>query len=196
MSSSTTSSETGFLSSPRNQRWLMWISGAILVVGLAVFLGVYLTRGSSSPSKVSVVSSKPPAPTKPAGTNNAKVAPASSALQVARRFLETAVLRKNLDASYGIVGPVLKEGMSRAQWRKGAIAVDPYPAGNAKTAALNVAYSQKNHLMLIVALTPQKGSGVQPQAYKLGVDRINGKWLVNYWIADYSHKVKENPYSN
>jgi hypothetical protein len=195
--SSTTPSES-FLSSPRNQRWLMWISAAVLVVGLAVFLGVFLTRGSSSPSKVSVVSSGPPAPTKqPTGAKNAKVAPAHSALQVARTFLETAVLRKNLAASYGIVGPTLKEGMSAAQWRKGNIAVDPYPANNAKTAALDVVYSQKNHLMLIVKLTPQKGSGVnKPQAYKLGVDRIHGKWLVNYWIADYSHKVQANPYSD
>ena len=194
--SSTTSSDTGFLSSPRNQRWLMWISGAVLVVGVAVFLGVYLTRGSSSPSKAVVSSTKPPAPTKPAATNTAKVAPTASALKVARTFLETAVLRKNLDASYGIVGPVLKEGMSRAQWRKGNIAVDPYPAKNAKTAKFIVRYSQKNHLMLIVPLAPQKGSGVQPQAFKLGVDRINGKWLVNYWLADYGYKVRSNPYSN
>jgi hypothetical protein len=195
---SSTSSETGFLSSPRNQRWLMWISGAVLVVGVAVFLGVFLSRGSSSPSNanVSTVGSAGPSSTKPAASKSTKVAPSASALQVARKFLETAVLRKNLDASYAIVGPTLKEQMSRAQWRKGNIAVDPYPANNAKTAKLNVAYSHKNHLMLIVALTPQKGSGVPPQAYKLGVDRINGKWLVNYWIADYSHKVKENPYSN
>lgn len=196
--SSTTSTPTGFLSSPRNQRWLMWISGAVLVIGVAVFLGVFFSRGTSQPASagnLSTVSSAGPSSTKTA-TKNPKVAPSPDALQAARTFLETAVLRKNLDAAYPLVGPALKGGMSLATWRKGAIAVQPYPAINAKTAKLVVQHSHKNELMLLVVLVARKGSGVRPQGFFLNVDRIGGKWLVNYWLPDFQHKVQANPYNN
>lgn len=193
--SSTTSTPTGFLSSPRNQRLLMWISGAVLVIGVAVFLGVFFSRGTSQPASagnLSTVSSAGPSSTKTA-TKNPTVAPSATALKAARTFLETAVLRKNLDVAYPLVGPDLKGGMSLATWRKGNIPVVGYPATNAKTAKFLVKGSNKNELRLEVALTPRKGSGVRPLAFKLNVDRIGGKWLVNYWIADYSLPVRANP---
>lgn len=193
--SSTTSSPTGFLSSPRNQRWLMWISSAVLVVGVAVFLGVFFTRGTSRPAgatNVSTVSSGPPS-TKTA-TKNPTVAPSATAFKVARTFLETAVLRKNLDVSYRIVGPDLKGGMSLAQWRKGSIPVQPFPAINAKTAQFVVLTSSKNELRLSVGpLVARKGSGIRPLAFYLNVERLGGKWLVNYFLPDYHPGVRPNP---
>jgi hypothetical protein len=195
---SSTTSPTGFLSSPRMQQRLLWISAAVLVVGVAVFLGVYFTRsaGPSSNVNISTVSSQGPSSTKTA-TGNPRVPASASALQVARTFLETAVLRKNLDAAYGIVGPDLKGGMSLAQWRKGNIAVQPYPAINAKTAKLTVLTSHKDELMLVAGpLVARKGSGIRPLAFYLNVDRLGGKWLVNYFLPDYHPGVKPNPYSN
>jgi hypothetical protein len=123
--SSTTSSLAGFFSTPRRQRWLMWISGAVLVIGVAVFLGVYLSRGtgkSVSPN-ISTLSSGPSS--KSSAAASPKVPASADALKVARTFIETAVLRKNLDIAYRIVGPDLKGGMSLARWRKGSIAVVP-----------------------------------------------------------------------
>jgi hypothetical protein len=176
------------------QRRLMWISAAVLVIGVAVFLGVYFSRsaGPTSNANLSTVSSAPPSSNAPA-TKNPRVPASAGALQVARTFLETAVLRKNLDAAYGIVGPNLKGGMTLAQWRTGNIAVVGYPAANAKTAKLVVKSSHKNELRLLVELVPQKGSGVRPLAFFLNVDRIGGKWLVNYWLADYRIPVKQAP---
>jgi hypothetical protein len=196
--SSTTSSPAGFFSTPRAQRWLMWVSGAVLVVGVAVFLGVFLSRGSSDSApagNLSTVSSGPSASSNSA-TSDPKVAASADALKVARTFIQTAVLRKNLDAAYPLVGPNLKGGMSRAQWRKGNIAVQPYPAANAKTAKFQVKSSHKNELMLLVELTPRKGSGVRPLAFYLNVDRIGGRWVVNYWLPDYRIPIQSNPYSN
>jgi hypothetical protein len=196
--SSTTSSSSGFFSSPRMQQWLPWISGAVLLLGVVVFLGVYLSRGSSGPAgaDISTISSAPSSSTKSAGKNPA-VASSPAALKVARTFLETAVLRQNLDASYGLVAPDLKGGMSRAQWRKGNIAVTYYPAANAKTAKLVVKSSHRNQLMLQVVLNPRKGSGVRPLSFTLGLDRVGGKrWLVNYWLPDYRIPIHANPYGN
>lgn len=176
------------------QRRLMWISGAVLAIGIAVFLGVYLSsRGTSQAAQVSTLGSKGPTSTTSA-TKNPKVAAAPAALQVARTFLETAVQRKNLDAAYKIVGPDLRGGMSLAQWRKGNIAVAFYPARNAKTTSLIVKESRKNDLFLQVVLNPRKGSGVRTLAFTLGVHRVAGKkWVVNYWIPDPTYRVKATP---
>jgi hypothetical protein len=194
--SSTTPSTSGFLSSPRVQQRLMWISGAVLLVGVAVFLGVFLSRGTTKPAaatNIATVGSGPSHTTKPA---TQKVTASADALKVARTFLETAVVRKNLDAAYGIVGPDIKGGMSRAQWRTGNIAVSPYPAMNAKTAKFHVTESHPNQLFAQVALYPRKGSGVKkPLAFNLGVQRVRGKWIVNYWLPEPQIKVRPTPAS-
>src|SRR6476619_284378 len=111
--SSTTSSPNTFLSSPRSQRMLIWISGSVLVVGAAIFLGVFFGRGSSQDvhtDPVGKVSSPDSSNVNPlTGIADTQSAPASPAARaVARTFLETAVVRKNLDVAWGITGPWLK----------------------------------------------------------------------------------------
>jgi hypothetical protein len=194
MSSTTSSPAGGFLSSPRMQQRLVWISGAVLLIGIAVFLGVFLSRGSSQPAnqKLSTIASGPPTKSAPA-TKNAKVKPSPDALKAAHTFLETAVVRKDLGAAYAIVGPDLKGGISLAAWRKGNIPVPFYPAANAKLAELKVKSSHKTNLWLQTVLFPRKGSGVRPLVFDLNVDRIGGKWLVNYINAEYSTPVLAKP---
>ncbi|HZS30655.1 MAG TPA: hypothetical protein VFA37_05315 [Gaiellaceae bacterium] len=189
---STTSSPAGFLASPRNQRRLMWVSAAVLVLGVAALLAVVLSRGSGQPASVSTINTPKPTDTTPA--QNVKVAPAASALQVARTFIETAVVRKNLDTAYALAGPFLKNGISLKQWRTGNIPVQPYPAMNASTATLRVTSSTKSEILLQVVLNPRAGSGVKaPQAFDMRLDHIRGKWLVNNFIVEYKLPVQPGP---
>jgi len=199
---STTSSPSGFFSSPRRQQQLLWIAGAVLVTGVVVFLVVFFSRGSSQPTSVDLSTvSSPQTSTTPAPP---RVPPSSAARQVARTFLLTAVQRKNLDAAYRIVGPDLKGGMSLAQWRKGNIPVTFYPSSDAKTAQFVVKTSHPSYLLLQVGLHALRGSGIKPRslAFWLGLKRVGGKngeparWLVNYFLPQYSIPVKANPYSN
>jgi len=159
-------------------------SGAVLVVGFIVFLSAFLLRGTSGIHS--------PLSTLPAQTHVKliKAPPSKEALQVARKFLETAVLRKNLDAAYDITGPALKGNMSRKQFVKGNFGVDPYPARNTKTAAFTVDWSYKTQIMLEVDLVAKKGSGsnIRPHLpFFLGLerkgDKPNGAWQVNTWIS-------------
>jgi hypothetical protein len=179
-----TSSRTagGILSSPRAQRRLIIVSGGVLVVGIFVFLAV--TLGTSGiHAKLS---------NKPAQTHVklVKAPPPKAALQVARKFVETAPLRKNLAQAYDLVGPALKGNMTRAQWTKGTIAVIDYPARNAKTAAFTVDWSYQTQIMLEVDLVAKHGSGsnIRPHLpFFLGLerkgDKPNGRWLVNTWMT-------------
>jgi hypothetical protein len=72
----------------------------------------------------------------------------------------------------------------------------PYPAVNAKTAKFNITSSRKNELLAQVLLTARKGSGVKALAFNLGVDRIGGRWVVNYWLPEPTIKTQANPYNN
>jgi len=180
---SLTSAMSEFLDSPRRQRRLLWISGTVFVVGLIVFLSVYLLRGRGS---TNVPLSNIPAQVAP---KEVKAPPAKAAFKVAREFIETAVLRKNLGAAYEIVGRELKGTMTKRQWEKGDIPVIGYPAENAKTTAFNVDWSYTNQLMLDVDLVAKPGSHVRPHLdFWLGLKRVGGKhgrWLVNYWVPNY-----------
>jgi hypothetical protein len=178
-----TSASGGFLSSPRAQRRLIWFSGAVLAAGVIAFISGYALRGTSGiHSPISTV----PAQTHP---NLIKSPPAKGALRVARQFIETAPLRRNLDQAYALVGPSLKGAMTRKQWNKGNIPVIDYPAGNAKTAAFVVDWSYRTQMMLEVDLVAKKGSGanIRPHLpFFLGLerkgDRPNGQWRVTTFI--------------
>ncbi len=198
----TISSPSGFFSSPRRQQQLLWVAGAVLVIGVVVFLAVFFSRGTSQPTAVDLSTvSSPPASTTPTTPSPPRVPASASALQVARTFLQTAVQRKNLGTAYQIVGSDLKGGMSLAQWNKGNIPVTLYPASNAKTAQFVVKMSQPKYLLLQVGLHARRGSGIKPAAltFRIGLDRVGGKsgkparWVVNYFFPEYSIPVRANP---
>jgi hypothetical protein len=166
----------------------MWGGGAVLLVGVIVFLAAVVFRGSSGV--------KSPLSTEAAQTapKQVKAKPDPTAFKVARTFLETAVLRKNLDVAYPLVNAEIKGGMTRKQWDTGNISVIGYPAGNAKTAGFTVLWSYKTQLMTVVDLVARKGSHVRPHLpFFLGLvrqhDKPRGRWLVNYFQADYTPPV-------
>jgi hypothetical protein len=177
---------TGVLSSPRRQRRLKWIGSGVFVAGAFASLSVFFgTSGLHSP-----ISTLPAQHVKPL----VKAPPDPKAFGVARTFVETAVLRKNLDAAYPIVNQDIKGGMTKKQWETGNIAVDPYPARNAGSAGFEVVWSYKTQLMLIVDLVARPGSHVRPHLpFWLGLVRAHnapkGKWLVNYWVPDWTPPI-------
>jgi len=188
MESSSSSVNDGFLSSPRAQRRLIWISAGVFGIGLIVFLSVFVFKGS--PGAQSPISTVPAQTAK----KQVKAPPDPKAFKVARTFIETAVLRKNLDAAYPIVNQEIKGGLSKKQWDTGNIPVIGYPAGNSKTAAFEVLWSYKTQLMTIVDLVAKPGAHVRPHLpFFLGLVRAggkpNGRWLVNYFIPDWSPPV-------
>jgi hypothetical protein len=148
---STNSPSSGRLSSPRAQRRLLWGSAAIFAIGLIVFLVAYFHGSSGYHSPISKKAAQ-------IAPKQVKAKPDPAAFKVARKFIETAPLRKNLDAAYVLVNDDIKGGQTRKQWDKGNIAVLPYPAGNTKTAGFTVISSLKTQMMLVVDLTCRSGS--------------------------------------
>ncbi len=116
--------------------------------------------------------------------------PRQTAFKVAREFLETAVLRKRLHYAYTLVAHDLKAGISRKEWETGKNQVIPYPARNASTARFRVLRSTKKRLYLQTRLVPRPKSGMaNAYTFYMEVRHIQGKWLVDYFVA-------EDPYSS
>ncbi len=186
-------SGSGFWSSPRAQRRLLVVSGAVLLGGLIAFISVYVLRGTGNafPDHYSTTVAQ-------LVKKEKTVPPSKEAFSVAREFMRTAVLRKDLDKAYSIVDVDLRGRMTRKQWDTGNIPVIGYPANNVDTAAFQVDFSYPTEMLLEVDLVATPGSGVRPHLpFYLGLKRAGGKphgrWLVSYWEAHWRPPVPAGP---
>src|SRR4051794_15418641 len=110
-----------FFGSPKNQRRMRIGGIAAFLIGIAVFVSLVLLRGTADKF------TSPISTTRAQQVKQDKVAPVSpQALVIARRFMETAVLRKHVDAAYDLVDVDLRGRMMRKQWDTGNIPVVGY----------------------------------------------------------------------
>lgn len=121
-----------------------------------------------------------------------------AAVRIGREFIETAVMRRNLNWAYDHVHPYLKGLMSRAQWNKGTIPVIPYPAENAETSQFVVVYSFRTEVLYRVDLVARPGTNVRPHLYffmglKRAGDKPSGRWLVSYWEPNWRPPLPVTP---
>jgi hypothetical protein len=171
----------GFLNSPRKQRRFTIVSAAVLVIGASAFLAMVVFKGTPN-AFTDTISNKPATLYHPDKT--VKLSPEEIA--IARKFIKTAVERRDIDAAYELVHADLKGNLTRKQWDTGNIPVVTYPARNADTAAFTVDYSFKTSALLEVDLVARRGQDQRPELrFFIGLKRAggkpNGRWLVNYW---------------
>ena len=160
------------LKSRRVNRWLPWISAAVLVAGVVTFMAVRNTgRPASLPD------------TTGGKAQNPAVTPKSVPLQksqrlVAGRFILTAVKRQHMVEAYKLSGPDVIQGMSLKEWMKGDIAVTPY-LPKIDVVTVHPEYSYKNEAVLKIIIVP-KGNG-KASTFLLTLKRFGKRWLVNDW---------------
>jgi len=189
----TTNVQEGFFGSPRRQRQLFWVSGGVLLVGIGAFLALVVFRGTGN-AFTDTFSNKPAQLYHPAK----KTPITKQEIALARRFIETAVQRKNLGEAYGFTHPDLRGGLTKAQWEKGDIPVISYTPANAKTAAFVVDYSNQTQALLEVDLIARPNTETRPELrFYIGLKREggkpNGRWLVNYWEPHWRPPVPQAP---
>jgi hypothetical protein len=180
-------SPRGRLSSPRARRRIRY------VVVLALAAGAIAGIVTAIPSKENALNT--PISTQPAQVvpKETPAPPDPAAKIVARKFIETAVLRKDLDWAYDHVHADLKGRMTRAEWDSGTIPVVPYPAQNAATTTFSVDFSYRTEALYEVELVARAGTGIRPMQFYIGLKRAGGsptgRWLVSYWQAHYRPPV-------
>lgn len=175
---------------PGWQKALPWIV-AVVLVGSAIAAGIIWSNTGKS--------SATPLTNEPA-TDVSKV-PATvkltpGATRVARRFIQTAVARKNLPEAYNIVTQQIKQGQTLQSWNTGNIAVIPYPVDQIKYAPMKIDFSYPKEAQIQVALLPKPGAKVKSQLFIMDLVKVNGKWLVNSWVPRSSPMVPNGSSNN
>jgi hypothetical protein len=96
-----------------------------------------------------------------------------------RRFVASAVARRDVAASYDLAAPELRQGMSRAQWAKGDIPVQPFPARASSQTWEQVDWSHPDDVGLDALYQPLPGAKVSGgMAFSIEVKRRGGRWRV------------------
>lgn len=167
------------VSSPRRRRRFALGLGVAALVGGLVTVGVLWPNTAEQVPPV-VEPGKPrvyhePKPIKLTQTSRAE------ALATAANFVKTAVARRNVDRSWLLASPALKQGFTRAEWSGGEIPVVPYPVAEAKW---KLDYSYADAVGLQVLLFPEAGSGLRPNLFLMELKPVGPRrhWVVDSWI--------------
>jgi len=175
------------LSSPRRRRRLLYVGAFLCAVVPLIFLGVHFSdpgdpQNANGPS-VSLPGYEQP---KPARFTKAKQA---AVHEVLRKFIGTAVVRRDVGSSWELSAPSLREGFTRKQWSRGDLPVPPYPAAKKGWGDWSyVEYSYKGTVGLEVFLFPKPGSGWSAMSADVELVRgHDGNWLVDYWMPKRFH---------
>jgi hypothetical protein len=171
----------GLLGSPRRQRRFFWLSLGVLGAGIGAFLAMVVFRGTGN-AFTDTFSNKPAQ----LAQKEKKVPVSEEEIALARRFIKTAVARKDLAQAYWFTHPDLRGGLSLKDWEKGNIPVINYEAENADTAAFQVDYSYETQALLEVDLVAKPNTETRPHLlFFIGLVREGrkktGRWLINYW---------------
>jgi len=171
----------GRLQSYRFRRRLLLLGLSAVAVGVAI--GVSVAFWNTGPLRTERFSG---------GNAQIYTAPASAELtaaerrevvEVAKRFVATAVTRDDPAGAFELAGPSLRIGTTKAGWATGEIPVVPFPVD---TARWRIDYSIENEVGLEVYAWPKPDAGLRPTLFLMSlvaVGRGGGRhWLVESWV--------------
>jgi hypothetical protein len=101
---------------------------------------------------------------------------------VAQLFVDAAVARDHPERAYDIVGPAIRSGLTRADWKSGNIPVVPFPADAARW---SVEYSNDESVGLRVILLATKAGTIDGAEFALRVVGVGAgdtrRWVIDGW---------------
>ncbi|MDX6487223.1 MAG: hypothetical protein QOF43_2376 [Gaiellaceae bacterium] len=106
----------------------------------------------------------------------------SAAISTLSRFVRSAIIRRDLAASWPLATAHLKSGTSHADWLSGNLAVVPYPADGFRTVGFTLKYQYEHVLGYDALLLPNKTKAGQlsgQQVYTCELHDVHGSWLVD-----------------
>jgi hypothetical protein len=160
------------------------VIGILLAVGIpGIWAGVHYSQvpnTAATGGKATIIAQPKSVPFRPVERRQVR--------KVLSRFLLTAVARKDVDAAWSLVGPGVREGLTRKQWDTGSIPVQPYPVSKHGAGQWDqVQYSYPHHVGLEVMLFPKPGSGQAAASADVDVVQRHGHWIVNYFMPNKYH---------
>jgi hypothetical protein len=114
-------------------------------------------------------------------------------LDVAQRFLTSAVVRSRVGESWELAHPDLRQGLTRREWTTGDIPVVPYPVDSARW---RLGYSYVDRVGLEVYVLPRPGARVEAMVFDMELKPLGSgdgrRWRVASWVPR-SSGVRQPP---
>jgi hypothetical protein len=170
-------------------RFTLPVAAAVALVasGLVVYDRVFGSNGSPNAKNGWGVTY--PTPVKP---RTVKLDP--SVRPLVRRFVETAVARRNVVSAYGISGPEIRQDQTRKEFAAGNIAVVPYLITAKSTIRiLRVDYSYANRARVEVFLVTPGYKIHSPHTFFADLVKRGGRWYVNTWVPRWTPPIPTAP---
>jgi hypothetical protein len=104
------------------------------------------------------------------------------ALRTLDAFVRSALVRRNLRASWPLATPHMKIGVKRSEWLAGTLPVAPY-TGTFGRAEYGLRYSYRGVLGWGVHLVPKTNRDPEG-AYLCELHRVHGSWLVDFCYSE------------
>src|SRR5215212_3452002 len=127
-----------FLSSPRRRRRLGWTLGIVLAIAALVAISVALSTSGSEDTPVATEAGETTTPT----VATIRVTPAvrKQVDRTVQAFVHTAVIRRDLASAWPLTSPVMRRSVTRREWTRGDIPVQPFPAAALESADWRLRY--------------------------------------------------------
>jgi hypothetical protein len=152
------------------------IAVIVLVTGLVLFVeSRHPASVASGPGGPAIAS-----PQSPTALYGQPIKLPRAAVHAAQRFIQTAVLRKDVAASWALTTPAERAGFTRAQWATGNIPVVPFQREKFGSAKFKIDRSRERDILLEVLLTSKK-LGVAPVDDFMELVPSGKRWLVTYF---------------
>ena len=175
---------SGMLASPRRRRRLKWGAGLVAVAGV-VGLAVVLMPDNNGDKLPAARPGKPTIVAPAPKHVRMGAADQAAARLAAAKFIDTAVLRRNIDQSWDLTAPELRVGFTRKAWKTGNIPVVPFPADQLDSVRYHTDYTIKNHIGYQVSMLPHENSTAQAVLFSMELVKrgpaVSPHWMVDYW---------------
>lgn len=112
-----------------------------------------------------------------------------------RRFVATAVARKDLAVAYGISGPEIRQGQTLKQFLLGNIAVVPFDV-DARTFVKFLSVDQSyaaSALLQVFLVTPGRLVTNSPHTFFVNLIKRRGRWYVDGWTPRWTPPIEALP---
>lgn len=153
---------------------------------LGAVAGVFVLIGNTGRSIETPISDRPAQVATEARSVPYRGARRAAAEALVKRFVQTAVLRRNVAASWELAAPELRHGFTRAAWAKGNIPVYPFPAKFFRSLGLRLDYSHPDHLVLDAMVGAKTDSGLSAQVFTVELKGFDSspdhRWRVAAWV--------------
>jgi hypothetical protein len=107
----------------------------------------------------------------------------AAVLDVAQRFVTSAVVRSRVAESWELAHPDLRQGLTRREWTTGDIPVVPYPVDSARW---RLGYSYADRVGLEVYVLPRPGARVRAMVFDMELKPAGSgegrRWRVSSWV--------------